>query len=73
MSGTILLVEDNKMALSVMRETLEPEGWRVDACEDSYAALLMIESGRRYDLLMLDNDLPGVSGHELIRRARGFA
>lgn len=42
----------------------------MECCEDGCAALRMIESGRRYDLLMLDNDLPGVSGLELIRQAR---
>ena len=70
MTLTILLVEDNRMVLSVVRETLELEGWRVDCCEDGCAALRVIESGRRYDLLLLDNDLPGVSGLELISRAR---
>lgn len=70
MSLTILLVEDNRMVLSVVRETLELEGWRVKCCEDGCAALRMLESGSRYDLLLLDNDLPGVSGLELIRHAR---
>jgi CheY-like chemotaxis protein len=49
MTLTILLVEDNRMVLSVVRETLELEGWRVDCCEDGYTALRIIESGRHYD------------------------
>jgi CheY-like chemotaxis protein len=70
MTLTILIVEDHTMVLSVVRETLALEGWRVDACGDGYAALRMLESSRHYDLLMLDNDLPGVSGLELIQHAR---
>lgn len=53
-----------------MLETFELEGWRVSSCEDSCAALRMIASGRHYDLLTLDNDLPGASGLDVIRHAR---
>lgn len=70
MTPTILIVEDNKMVLSVVRETLELEGWRVDAWEDGCAALRILESSKHYDLLLLDNDLPGVSGLRLIQHAR---
>jgi two-component system chemotaxis response regulator CheY len=67
---TILYVEDNKLVSDAVRETLEGEGWRVEMCADGYVALLLIKSARRYDLLLLDNELPNVSGLELARRAR---
>ena len=66
----ILLVEDNKFVSDAVKETLEGEGWRVESCADGYVALLLIKSERRYDLIILDNDLPNVSGLELARRAR---
>jgi len=66
----ILLVEDSKFVADAMRETLECEGWRVETCADGYVASLLIKSERRYDLLLLDNELPNVSGLELTRRAR---
>jgi DNA-binding response OmpR family regulator len=66
----ILLVEDNKYVSDAVKETLEGEGWRVETCADGYVALLLIKSDRRYDLILLDNELPNVNGLELARRAR---
>jgi DNA-binding response OmpR family regulator len=66
----ILLVEDTEIVSDAVRETLECEGWRVETCADGYVALLLIKSDRRYDLLLLDNELPNVNGLELARRAR---
>lgn len=67
---TILLVEDDKPVLRMVKDTLELEGWHVEACEDGTTALRLLESGAPCDLILTDNDLPGVSGLELIRRAR---
>jgi CheY-like chemotaxis protein len=67
---TILCVEDNKLILGAIRETLEMEGWLVEACEDGITALEKINSSAYYDLIILDNDLPGVSGLELLQHAR---
>jgi CheY-like chemotaxis protein len=67
---TILYAEDHAAVRLAVKETLELEGWRVDACADGRAALAKLEGGARYDLLLFDNDLPGVDGLELARRAR---
>lgn len=66
----ILLVDDNRLLLLTLKDTLELEGWRIDSCRDGLDALAKIESQEHYDLLVLDNDLPGVAGLELARRAR---
>lgn len=70
---TILYVEDNQLVRRVVRELLESEGWRVEVCEDGSAGMAKIESGRPYDLLLMDCELPGASGLELARRARSLA
>ncbi|HYO92141.1 MAG TPA: response regulator, partial [Pyrinomonadaceae bacterium] len=70
---TILHVEDHQMVADAVRETLESEDWVVEPCNDGAAALSKIESGAHYNLLILDNELPGLSGVELIRRARALA
>ena len=66
----ILLVEDHKIVAQAVQETLEAEGWRVSLCGDGGVALLRLASETRYNLLMLDNNLPNVSGLELVRYAR---
>jgi two-component system chemotaxis response regulator CheY len=70
-AAMILYVEDNELVLHGVKDTLELEdGWRVDACTDGAAALAKLESSAHYDLLLFDNELPGVDGLTLIRRAR---
>jgi len=66
----ILHVEDNQVVADAVKETLEVEGWEVDTCAEGSAGLKKILSNARYDLLLLDDDLPGLSGIELVRRAR---
>jgi DNA-binding response OmpR family regulator len=56
-----------------MMDTLMMENWRVDVCEGGAQALAKIESFEAYDLLLLDSNLPGMSGIELTRRARELA
>lgn len=69
---TILYVEDNHLLLRTLKETLSLEGWRVEPCENGAQALARIESDEPFDLILLDNNLPEVSGIELIRRARAL-
>lgn len=67
---SILFVEDNRCVAETVRETLELEGWSVESCADGNAALRRIEGREHFDLFLFDNDLPGIHGIELIRRAR---
>lgn len=71
--ATILYVEDNELVRLAVKETLELEGWRVETCADGRAAVALIEGEGLYDVLMFDNDLPGVSGVELAGRVRALA
>jgi two-component system response regulator QseB len=69
---SILYVEDHKLLFSYVKELLEAQGWSVDACQDGLSALEKIEGGSPYDVLILDNGLPGMSGLELVQRARSL-
>jgi CheY-like chemotaxis protein/tetratricopeptide (TPR) repeat protein len=66
----ILHVEDDTLVANAVRETLKGEGWRVLTYMDGAAALKEVESDAHYDLMLIDNQLPGVSGLELLARAR---
>jgi two-component system, chemotaxis family, chemotaxis protein CheY len=66
----ILHVEDNKLVATLVQETLELEGWSVLTINEGRAALQHVAGGTRFDLLLLDNELPGLNGIELVRAAR---
>lgn len=67
---TILHVEDNKLVAGAVRDTLEMEGWSVEMCEEGTVALELLSSEAHYDLLIFDNELPGISGVALIYETR---
>jgi len=69
----ILYAEDFPPVKLIVKEILELEGWRIEDCDDGLAALARIESAAPYDLILLDDDLPGLSGIELTARARARA
>jgi CheY-like chemotaxis protein len=66
---TILLVEDDDMAMRLTRRSLELLGYTVECAERGDRALHMIESGLKFDLLLTDILLPGLDGHSLYQQA----
>lgn len=69
---SILLVEDNQIVTNLLKDVLESEGWLVESHKDGVSALLKLENSDRYDLILTDNDMPGICGFELIRRVRAL-
>jgi CheY-like chemotaxis protein len=69
----ILHAEDDQAVAGIVKETLEAEGFNIETCSDGAIALEKIASDAHYDLLLLDNELPGANGLELIRCARGIS
>lgn len=66
----ILHVEDDEFVAGMVKEVLESEGWQVETCANGNAALEKIVGEDAYDLLLVDYDLPGANGLEIITRAR---
>jgi CheY-like chemotaxis protein len=69
---TILYVEDNRLVSEAVRDLLEGEGRRVEFYSNGNTAMNRLAGGVRYDLLLLDNELPGATGLELTRYARSL-
>lgn len=69
MSGTALVVEDNEQNLYLVRFLLEGAGWTVVAAPDGPRALEEARSGR-FELVLLDIQLPGMDGHAVARELR---
>jgi CheY-like chemotaxis protein len=68
----ILLIEDDRLVMGAIRNTLELEGWKVIGCEDGATALAEIEGEEHYDLIVTDYCIPGADGVELARAARAL-
>ncbi|MBF0589792.1 MAG: PAS domain S-box protein [Magnetococcales bacterium] len=69
--GRILWVDDEPMVLEPGRQILERLGYQVQAVSDPYKALAMLESDpHRFDLMLTDQTMPGMSGDALVSRVR---
>lgn len=66
----ILHIEDNELVADALKEALEMEGWTVETFSEGNDALKMIAGKANYDVVILDNDVPGVNGIEIIRQTR---
>jgi DNA-binding response OmpR family regulator len=65
----ILVVEDDAAIRRVNTEILTYSGYQVDAAEDGAAAWDALQLNK-YDLVVTDNDMPKVTGVELIQKLR---
>ena len=63
----ILVVEDDEDIRRSNAEVLAHSGYHVDAAEDGAAAWDTLQRNK-YDLLVTDNDMPKVSGIELLHK-----
>ncbi len=70
----ILVVEDEERIARFLKKGLEEESYAVDMVADGPAALDWV-AGTRYDLILLDVMLPGLTGFEVSRilRQRGVS
>ena len=69
MKASVLIVDDEPDILIVMTANLRKEGYVVDTAGDGDEALRMTES-RDYDTIILDQQMPRVTGMEFLRKLR---
>lgn len=65
----ILIIEDETNLCNSIAEGLRMDGYEVDSCQDGLDALELCEA-EHYDLILLDLNLPGMDGMEVLRRLR---
>lgn len=63
---SVLHAEDNRSVARTVQDTLAAEGMHVDFCLSGSAALEILKNDVPYDLIIVDNELPGLSGLELV-------
>jgi DNA-binding NarL/FixJ family response regulator len=64
---TIMVIEDDRETVSLLRETLVELGYRVEVCVDGSEGLKRIRESAP-DLVICDVLMPGLSGFELLER-----
>ena len=71
MSQHILVVDDDPQILRAVRTSLRGRGYEVATAGNGETAL-DAAGNTAFDLVILDLSLPGIDGHEVIRRLRAF-
>ncbi|MBK6962438.1 MAG: response regulator [Bacteroidales bacterium] len=66
----VLIVDDNRLNLEIMRHMLESQAIDVDIALGGDTALALMGSGRIYDLVIMDYNMPVMNGLDVIRIIR---
>ncbi len=67
---TVLIVEDDPAVRALVRDVLSELGYQFVEAEDGNAAMPVLESSQRIDLLISDVGLPGMNGRQLAEIGR---
>src|SRR5438477_11354150 len=67
--ATVLIVNDDQMQLDLLRDLLEPEGYKILVAQDGQRALEITRTVR-IDIIISDVVMPEMNGMELCRRLK---
>ncbi|MCE7797098.1 ATP-binding protein [Sphingobium sufflavum] len=68
--GTALLVDDEEYVRMSTADMLGDLGYAVVEAASAEEAMLLVEKGARFDILLTDHLMPGMTGTELAKRVR---
>jgi len=66
----ILLAEDNTVNQEVICEILKPAGHKIEVVNDGEEALDALAGDKQYDLILLDLNMPKISGLDVLKQFR---
>lgn len=69
MKKRILIIDDDPFVGQALKKVLHEAGYLAAVCEDGEEGVTKLESGH-FDLLVLDLNLPGLSGFDILDRTR---
>ena len=72
-SGTLLLVDDNPINREIAGMILTSAGYSVDMAGDGAKAVEMIGSEKKYDLVLMDVNMPVMNGYEATAAIRAMS
>lgn len=68
----VLLVEDNELNMEIACDILEEYGLRIDTAENGAVAVEKYAAGQRYDLILMDVQMPVMDGYTATQRIRAM-
>jgi two-component system cell cycle response regulator len=71
-TATILIADDSLVIRAVVRSDLEEEGYLVIEAEDGHSALTQCRA-HRPDVVLLDIEMPGLDGYQVLRELKADA
>ncbi len=66
----ILVVDDNKINIKVASKLLEPYKVKVDTLESGFECIEKITQGEKYDLILMDDMMPKMTGVETFHKLK---
>lgn len=66
----VLVAEDEPLLREILIEGLIDEGFEVEAAVDGLEALVLYRAKRPFDALLLDEEMPGLTGRQILRLLR---
>lgn len=71
MSQSVLIIDDEEHVRQMMRLALETSGYRVGEAPDGAAGLKLYGDGSDWNVVVLDQRMPGMDGLETLSKLRG--
>jgi len=68
-TDTILIVDDNPQNLQVLAKILQENNYEIEFATNGEAALVWLKD-KKFDLILLDINMPGMNGFEVCRKIR---
>ena len=69
----VLIVDDDRVLRHALASLLHAAGYEIEQASDGVEALQHLLRGQPADVMLLDVNLPGMSGLEVLEQARGLA
>lgn len=66
----VLIVDDNKLNIKVARRALEPFKVQIEALENGQDCINKINLGKKYDLILMDIQMPIMSGETALKELK---
>ena len=66
----VLVVDDNKINLKVAERLLQTYGVLVECVESGFICIDNLKSGKKYDLILMDDMMPRMSGVETLQKIK---